>query len=398
MKRILTNLIDILATFASTTDESLFLEKLKTASITTLTSDNITQIQNLIDKALNTTEQLVLKGQNQETANSALKTIEAVNDFFAASYLKDLYSFSWSDYKAQIKSLTSERNLDERLLLLKKINTEFTSNKPFSDLPLHSRYMIGGFETKENRAALGLGVGLFGSMRGAGKFTNLLGAKKQFLSPVFDAIPQSGPITREQYMHIVEQYKTCLQNAEVDKNLLKPFTRILAMARPDIFVCMTVRNCRLLKALTRKPTLKSDDYEGYWDNYIAEIHSMPWFESSLETPSSDDPIWTNRVALLDMLVYSQPKADGIKKRVEDLIKIINLKPLTPEQAKKAINDFAIQRGGDFSNLAAFHRPLLLTLMQEGLTTDKAFEVGNLVQQGFSVDDAKEIVFDFDAET
>src|SRR3546814_4861364 len=82
---------------------------------------------------------------------------------------------------------------------------------------------------------------------------------------------------------------------------LAPATRLLAMKRPDVFVCVNGGNTKgLAVALTFAPT--TIDLKNYWERVIEPIQQAPWYNASRPT-GRDMELWDARVAMLDAIYY-----------------------------------------------------------------------------------------------
>lgn len=86
-------------------------------------------------------------------------------------------------------------------------------------------------------------------------------------------------------------------------------SRLLAMKRSDVFVCVNALNRnRLCPQLGVDPTTLS--LSSYWDRVIAPLQAAPWGSAPrprramLEGNIDEAQLWENRVALLDA-IYSE---------------------------------------------------------------------------------------------
>ena len=78
-------------------------------------------------------------------------------------------------------------------------------------------------------------------------------------------------------------------------------TRLLAMKRPDTFVCISNPNREgLSQALAfPKTTLKIDNY---WERIIEPLRLSPWYTSPRPTDKYAE-LWDGRAAMLDAIHY-----------------------------------------------------------------------------------------------
>lgn len=80
-------------------------------------------------------------------------------------------------------------------------------------------------------------------------------------------------------------------------------SRLLAMKRPDYFICLNSQN---RNGLRKDFSLSSNiRYEEYWNNLITIIIYSVWWSSSCPRDNSEKQIWQFRVAMLDIIYYQQ---------------------------------------------------------------------------------------------
>lgn len=77
--------------------------------------------------------------------------------------------------------------------------------------------------------------------------------------------------------------------------------RVLAMKRPDTFMCFNSRNSRrLCKDIGIS---RSVSYEAYWDSIIARVMDSTWWNSPRPEPGIEREVWEARTAFLDAILY-----------------------------------------------------------------------------------------------
>ncbi len=120
------------------------------------------------------------------------------------------------------------------------------------------------------------------------------------LSRALDAIPMRGDVRRDEYLRFVDRYLGAYP--EKKWHGLATATRLLAMKRPDYFVCIDSKNRNgLCKAFGIK--LGHHDYERYWDSVIERILISDWWLSPCPKSNPQRAIWDGRSAFLDSLYY-----------------------------------------------------------------------------------------------
>lgn len=220
----------------------------------------------------------------------------------------NLLTMSWIEYVKLIEAcdLPSQR-LDERLAVLEKSRQFFASHLKFSAMSLLKRRAIAGVASESQRSTEelgGLNWGYFGSMRGLGVFPSVLENRARKLDEAFSHIPLYGDVDEEQYTNFVETF----QQSFVDESRvggLPPASRLLAMIRPDQFVCVDSANRKgLADDLGFAPnTLK---LENYWERVIEPIRESSWWNAQ-KPKNQPDKIWMGRTALLDVIYYEPKK-------------------------------------------------------------------------------------------
>jgi hypothetical protein len=283
----------------------------------------------------NNTEATVLisstNNKSIELLNSALKLIKkcwSEGQYFTASDL-DKYRTAWKNHRPKIKSLSgtyggttkkpkpiyeipvtnmtwsdfvskvaSEKGhgLDNRLKVIKIAHSLFNKVNHFSELDEDERKFIAGIPNKL-KVDKGVNWGYFGSMKGCGNFKNKIILNDKNISLALDQIPASGQITRAHYDDFLTYFKISFHG-----NYLATATRLLAMKRPDVFICLDSRN---------KSNLCKDfaivqggmNYDRYWDDIILRIYDSTWWQSPKPLNEKEDALSNARAAFLDSLYY-----------------------------------------------------------------------------------------------
>lgn len=151
----------------------------------------------------------------------------------------------------------------------------------------------------ERRQVAGLVDGFlyFGSMLGAGTFMNLVLAHPDRLDRALDAIPVSGPVHRQ-------HFDSFIRNLPKNGMGVGTATRLLAMKRPDIFLCLDSQNSGPLARAVGLPQSTLKKLDGYWE-LITRIWACAWFSSPRPSTGIETEIWDARVALLDAFYYGR---------------------------------------------------------------------------------------------
>ncbi|MDB6179491.1 phospholipase D family protein [Paracoccus sp. Z330] len=213
-----------------------------------------------------------------------------------------LVTMTWEQYARAAKS-SPHHDFDERLDLLRRCQTLFASVGSFASLATSERKAIAGVigHSETKRANLDdHDWAWFGSMKGAGKFANRIAENDDFLAAAIDSIPRHGDVTDDHFKTYCKYFRLAFRNSG-GENAIATATRLLAVKRPDTFVCVSEPNRkRLCEALNIKPS--SLDLKKYWDLVIEPIRMSDWYNAARPT-GKPAQLWDGRAAMLDAIYY-----------------------------------------------------------------------------------------------
>jgi hypothetical protein len=131
-------------------------------------------------------------------------------------------------------------------------------------------------------------------MTGAGNYSHAI-VKDLKLQRAIDIIPINGRVTKDQFDKYCSEYK------KLYKNPLGCATRLLAMKRPDLFVCVDSKNktelCKAFSVPESRLTIDS-----YWDLIVEPLQKALWVNAELKGTNQAD-VRKYQIALLDSLYY-----------------------------------------------------------------------------------------------
>ena len=130
------------------------------------------------------------------------------------------------------------------------------------------------------------------------------------LSAALDLIPAEGEVSQRDYDRYVARFLQSFADAESDRvGALPSASRLLAMKRPDVFVCVSNGNKPLLceNFGVLRSTLQLDTY---WQTIVEPMMQTDWWNVPPPTEQVERAVWEGRAALLDVL-YWQPTANQI---------------------------------------------------------------------------------------
>lgn len=204
---------------------------------------------------------------------------------------------SWAEFMDAIRN-EDFHGFERRLKVIEIVKNLFSKKKSFNELITEERKFIAGIP---NKLPVGKDVdwGFFGSMKGAGIFKNRIIENDTHISKALDEIPLSGQITKNHYQKFIDQYKKTFSG-----NYIATATRLLAMKRPDVFVCLDNKN---------KSALCKDfgiiqlglDYDRYWNDIIMRIYDSEWWNNPNPIDEKEQKVSEARAAFLDSLYYEE---------------------------------------------------------------------------------------------
>lgn len=169
--------------------------------------------------------------------------------------------------------------------------------KHFNDLDDTERRAIAGtLHRKQGNAVYGVDMNWFGSMIGNGIYRNRILERDPEISRALDAIPLTGPVSESHYARFIDEFE------KVPRGRLACATRLLAMKRPDYFVCLDARN-RATLCKDFGITAHDFSFQKYWDDIIGRIVESAWWKAPPPGDVLAQRIWKGRAAFLDAIYY-----------------------------------------------------------------------------------------------
>jgi hypothetical protein len=202
-------------------------------------------------------------------------------------------SMCWDEYVAALTN-TGVPDLKERCELLRRIRDSFRAHEYFSMMETGLRQTIAGTPTSYDPD-----WAWFGSMKGAGYFKQAVNNNNQHLSLALDRIPREGLVSRKQYDEYIAEFIRAFPHGG---HGVATASRLLALKRPDQFVCLDSKNSTRLCGNFGIPS-SGIDYERYWEEVVERVTDSPWWDSHQPKDTFEAQLWLGRVALLDALFY-----------------------------------------------------------------------------------------------
>ena len=210
-------------------------------------------------------------------------------------WMKPIELFSIEDYKYAVQG----NGFSARLEILEEAHRLFVKYPRFADMPYEFRRCIAGiYETMPEPYNQSIDWKFFGS-NGNGRFQHAI--KHPEDSPICDAldtIPLTGPVSQAVFDNYCKVFDDLYSG-----NSLASATRLLAIKRPDMFVCINGANRKgLLKDFGLK--FKELNRQTYWNLIVERIQSATWFsDKPVEDSEQMKRLQKTKVAMLDCLYY-----------------------------------------------------------------------------------------------
>lgn len=217
-----------------------------------------------------------------------------------------LATMSWEEFVKRVRR-DKFHGFAKRIDLVREVQKIFAHKGSFADLTVAEWKAVAGLlGAAEARTAKlgGFEWGWFGSMNRATEFAKAVGLQAPSIAQAVDLIPRRGDVTQAQFDQYARTFKGALPTSKAS-NPIGTATRLLAMKRPDFFVCVDAGNKPgLSKALEFRRTMLTLD--NYWEWVIEPIRQAPWYNAPRPL-GPDVEIWDARAAMLDAIYYVPPK-------------------------------------------------------------------------------------------
>lgn len=204
----------------------------------------------------------------------------------------------------KIEKSGSTHTLEGRLRVLEGLRSIFRKVPSYKDLDVDDRKRIAGtMGEADSRKKDGEGYdwAWFGAMASNGSFSTTVINDPEGLSRALDCIPQVGPVHREHYDAFVEVFKNALSSDLYASGGIGNGTRLLAMKRPDQFVCLCSPNKRGIAEHFNVPL--NTTLDTYWERIVQRIRGTRWWNAPEPSDALERRIWAGRAALLDAIYY-----------------------------------------------------------------------------------------------
>lgn len=212
-------------------------------------------------------------------------------------------NMTWPEFSRAAR-LDPFHDFAKRMRLLRHVQALFAGVHSFADLSAAQWKGIAGVLGAAEKADTDLAElewGWFGGMRGAGVFTGRVGARSPELAKALDRIPRQGAVTRVHFETFCSAFAYAFEG-ESRGGRVPTASRLLAMKRPDVFVCVNKGNrSGLARALDFAPTTLS--LGNYWERLVEPIRLSAWYNRD-RPGGREGELWDYRAAMLDAIFYA----------------------------------------------------------------------------------------------
>lgn len=228
----------------------------------------------------------------QQKKIRSLKRLKRSKDKHISSILQIM---TWDEYFRKI--LSEDPFYKDRIALLNKAHQIFLKYKSFNSIPLDDQKAISGIiEHSKGITDIDSNWKMFGSMQGAGNFKHEINENTK-IGEALNKIPLKGEVTRSQFEKYCDAFSEW-------KNPIACATRLLAMKRPDLFVCINNKNKKELSRMLNIPQ-SHFTLNRYWDEILYRIYNSEWFiDNTKKRSDNETSIKKYQVAMLDSISYN----------------------------------------------------------------------------------------------
>ncbi|EEA03715.1 conserved hypothetical protein [Burkholderia sp. H160] len=247
-----------------------------------------------------------LKYRATQAAREDLETDLPINLPRGDSDYRNLLDDGWTEFIQRVKS-DPHHDVEERVAIMDHARIWFSQVPRFGDMTEGQRKAIAGTyarnESKPAEVPADLDWGWFGSMVGAGVFKGMVKSHPDGLSAALDFIPRTGSINESDFERFKARFIKAFENAEGGGGLATA-SRLLALKRPDYFVCVDNANKnKLSEAIgVKKVQLTIDTY---WTHVIRPLLCSPWRNAERPADDLEGRIWDARMAFIDAFCYER---------------------------------------------------------------------------------------------
>ena len=246
-----------------------------------------------------------LKHNATRLARSDLETNLPISMPNSNSEYSNLLDDDWANFANRVK-LDPIHNIEGRIAIMDQARVWFSQVPHFAAMTEGQRKAIAGTyarnETKPPEVP-NLDWAWFGSMVGAGVFKGLVKSSPEGLSAAMAMIPRTGIVNETDFDGFKRKFVDSFEDAERGGGVATA-SRLLALKRPDYFVCVDSANKRKLsEAIGIR--VSHINLDSYWSHIIRPLLCSPWWTSTRPSDDLEGRIWDSRMACIDAFCYER---------------------------------------------------------------------------------------------
>ncbi|MFM0300246.1 phospholipase D family protein [Paraburkholderia sediminicola] len=247
-----------------------------------------------------------LKHQATRAARADLEADLPIKMPTGDSDYRNLLGDGWSEFIGRVK-LDPHHDIKGRVAIIDCARVWFSQVPRFADMTEGQRKAIAGTYLRNERRPSGvpadLDWGWFGSMVGAGVFKGMVKSQPEGLSAALEFIPRTGSVGERDFERFKVRFLKSFEDAQRGGGLATA-SRLLALKRPDYFVCVDSANKNKLSDAigVKKVHLTIDTY---WTHVIRPLLCSPWWNAQRPADDLEGRIWDSRMAFIDAFCYER---------------------------------------------------------------------------------------------
>jgi hypothetical protein len=204
---------------------------------------------------------------------------------------RDFLRKSWAEYYAWATA-NSAQLVERRLGILESARALFEKHESLRHMTTDACKRIAGIH-ETDRA-----WDVFGVMTRARDFRKAITTDVRGISDALDEIPLHGPVDRRCYHRYVARFVRTLRYKGI-----ACATRLLALKRPDYFLCVDGPNRNALSHTLGIP--KNLTFDTYWSKFVAPVTHSVWWTTTPPVIIKQKRLWSARVAMMDSRLYDR---------------------------------------------------------------------------------------------
>ena len=188
-------------------------------------------------------------------------------------------------------------NGESYLDVIAYVERSFARNHSLASMSRDERSNVAGTNTHSK-------FGYFGTTHSVGTFTHAVLESPGLVDRALDLIPRgtNRQVTRTQFESFFAEFERFAKSLHRPRPSVGCASRLLAMKRPDNFLCVNGENrARLAKAFGFSDA-ELRTAAGYW-SLCEHVWALPWYKSPRPRDASQRSAWRARVALVDAFYY-----------------------------------------------------------------------------------------------